>query len=177
MHTGNIIGAFSPNCTTPVYPCAYREHIMPLQQFSRARGLSLCIQGTCRWGSNWGMRRRFIPVHTGNMHVFVTDPNQCPGLSLCIQGTLRMLAFLVLANRFIPVHTGNMILTKLTAPISAVYPCAYREHDTYAFPLTHECGLSLCIQGTSHPARSAQNPARFIPVHTGNIVLGRFYKL
>ena len=97
------------NTDAPVYPCAYREHecchIHLVSPF------------------------RFIPVHTGNIVVFMTlkvDLSVYPcvyrehgiseclplvaiGLSLCIQGTSALLSVIVRVTRFIPVYTGNMI--------------------------------------------------------------------
>ena len=59
-----------------------------------------------------------------------------------------MLSSKIFGNRFIPVYTGNMTLNKILSSGVAVYPCVYREHQTYALGTTNRAGLSLCIQGT-----------------------------
>ena len=54
----------------------------------------------------------------------------------------------------------------------AVYPCVYREHAIRDFHSISLGGLSLCIQGTLLRSASLRFALRFIPVHTGNILLG-----
>ena len=95
---------------SPVYPCAYREHVIRGLLLFLISGLSLCIQGTSMIESHALSFVRFIPVHTGNivvngkfdgkttvypcayrehvysMYMFVNDR----GLSLCIQGTYQL---------------------------------------------------------------------------------------
>ena len=94
------------------------------------------------------LKRRFIPVYTGNMYNYTVLDNDTPvypcvyrehiirgiggqyhdGLSLCIQGTsVRDLAFHHLI-RFIPVYTGNIAVANSIDLSASVYPCVYREH-------------------------------------------------
>ena len=112
------------------------------------RGLSLCIQGTSVTPRPYFPNPRFIPVHTGNIHLvgvinaleavypcayrehlraasLLASAN---GLSLCIQGTFWQPERQERHVRFIPVHTGNMIYNQKIYLQWAVYPCAYREH-------------------------------------------------
>ena len=67
VHTGNIHRQHRCQFALPVYPCAYREHCVPVTNSISTPGLSLCIQGTYteRWVNCPGSR--FIPVHTGNI--------------------------------------------------------------------------------------------------------------
>ena len=66
VYTGNTRSASCTICPSKVYPCVYREHIVPLSSSDFKAGLSLCIQGTrpTLTASNTG--GRFIPVYTGN---------------------------------------------------------------------------------------------------------------
>ena len=93
------------------------------------------------------------------------------GLSLCIQGTLEIENIYSIKQRFIPVHTGNMWGRSIYTWWRTVYPCAYREHQSKSHQSYIFVGLSLCIQGTSSPIRKFVRFVRFIPVHTGNIVI------
>ena len=68
-------------------------------------------------------------------------------------------------------HTGNINTMALTLLIITVYPCAYREHSYWLDVRLRVCGLSLCIQGTYPLAQNSHYNRRFIPVHTGNIVV------
>ena len=70
------------------------------------------------------------------------------GLSLFIQGTLVQFLTRQFEIRFIPVYTGNTIRPELLLFAKTVYPCVYREHIQTNIQLTHQSGLSLCIQGT-----------------------------
>ena len=92
-------------------------------------GLSLCIQGTLTNVELKALRRRFIPVYTGNsfsiaLRLNLTAVYPCvyrelyftadaqllyDGLSLCIQGTLRIATEKEIEARFIPVYTGNSV--------------------------------------------------------------------
>ena len=93
------------------------------------------------------------------------------GLSLCIQGTSLFFVFTAQTLRFIPVHTGNIIRCPLNPALKTVYPCAYREHAFINQPTNFAIGLSLCIQGTSERFTEIVPDERFIPVHTGNIMM------
>ena len=115
------------------------------------------------------LRKRFIPVCTGNASVLhsneLTPPvypcvyrerinqinnNLCiRGLSLCIQGTLCPRYPFGINSRFIPVCTGNIRKLSCMRCNRTVYPCVYREHS---------CCFGIVL--TSQ---------RFIPVCTGNI--------
>ena len=70
------------------------------------------------------------------------------GLSLCIQGTYVNARLNQLNVRFIPVHTGNIDNYSQWIVLTAVYPCAYREHMLQINGKNLVYGLSLCIQGT-----------------------------
>ena len=93
------------------------------------------------------------------------------GLSLCIQGTWYKHIRFNSSPRFIPVHTGNICYFLPLSVFSPVYPCAYREHFSTLGIRVNASGLSLCIQGTSTIKISLPKNFRFIPVHTGNIVI------
>ena len=67
VHTGNIKGGDIYEISTPVYPCAYREHWVFPNTNTWLRGLSLCIQGTSQQLISLSPSFRFIPVHTGNI--------------------------------------------------------------------------------------------------------------
>ena len=67
VHTGNINAATPVDLPHPVYPCAYREHILNIARCIRSCGLSLCIQGTLADTEIRTKVTRFIPVHTGNI--------------------------------------------------------------------------------------------------------------
>ena len=168
MYTGNTHAIHSRNPCVAVYPCVYREHSHPDEIVNPLSGLSLCIQGTRLVGLYQPAYRRFIPVHTGDI-VFASSficlvtvypcayrehrshpiiPPIRYGLSLCIQGTLLTVNTLFFISRFIPVHTGNTPCSYAIAPLSTVYPCAYREHPSLYSQILVGHGLSLCIQGT-----------------------------
>ena len=68
-------------------------------------------------------------------------------------------------------HTGNMPIRYQQICILAVYPCAYREHSLSDINPVAIVGLSLCIQGTCLIMFNASDSVRFIPVHTGNILV------
>ena len=55
--------------------------------------------------------------------------------------------------------------------VLTVYPCTYREHGDLFDCILAESGLSLYIQGTSLSFIVAASSMRFIPVHTGNIII------
>ena len=134
-------------------------------------------------------QRRFIPVHTGNMHpahsvqnpapvypcayrehfLYSSIPHEGHGLSLCIQGTCKYDRYDSQPLRFIPVHTGNINYPQKDYILKAVYPYAYREHTVTNTILITIVGLSLCIQGTFLKVFYSSPSRRFIPVHTGNI--------
>ena len=188
MCTGNTQYVSLNDLLKPVYPCAYREHFFIYLYHFIFSGLSLCIQGTLTLSFNSPLRRRFIPVHTGNTWVsdFLwlavavypcayrehADPSPIGfpycGLSLCIQGTLHLFQLSPDIGRFIPVHTGNTLVPDIRPSRPPVYPCAYREHSSLPMSIITCCGLSLCIQGTLMRKKLTQCCARFIPVHTGN---------
>ena len=175
----------------PVYPCAYREHSILYTNIISFFGLSLCIQGTWDYQVLHTELLRFIPVHIGNMPIVIPATycwpvypcayreHECKhsnrfsfaGLSLCIQGTLLILSYKSRLYRFIPVHTGNMQLLHLFFFLHPVYPCAYREHDYFCSLWYIFSGLSLCIQGTLYESAFHLLKRRFIPVHTGNILM------
>ena len=67
VHTGNIIDNQSISKQQPVYPCAYREHVIITIKKHSESGLSLCIQGTFLNIPPPSGAGRFIPVHTGNI--------------------------------------------------------------------------------------------------------------
>ena len=168
MYTGNTKWFSIRFLVAAVYPCVYREHHNPISFWHIDTGLSLCIQGTRLLNFFGNLLTRFIPVYTGNTGVHHDNCNIIPvypcvyrehtivaptdsnssGLSLCIQGT-RLLAW---SNqhvwRFIPVYTGNTFFNHDKSFISSVYPCVYREHDSWKFFGNLCNGLSLCIQGT-----------------------------
>ena len=66
-------------------------------------------------------------------------------------------------------YTGNIKIITPIFFIRSVYPCVYREHGWYCRCYCGRCGLSLCIQGTSHLNKCLPSQYRFIPVYTGNI--------
>ena len=68
----------------------------------------------------------------------------------------------------IPVYTGNSGLLSLTGVKFPVYPCVYRELEQDRSWRRHNCGLSLCIQGTQLNCAVLIWRKRFIPVYTGN---------
>ena len=68
-------------------------------------------------------------------------------------------------------HTGNIAPEVKFIGIDPVYPCAYREHCWRIKSNWHDYGLSLCIQGTFLDMFFNSAISRFIPVHTGNILL------
>ena len=127
MHTGNTNTAVSNSSDTSVYPCAYREHSIFINNTIFICGLSLCIQGTHPYFWRIKPKSRFIPVHTGNTVILFlrwgsNTVYPCAyrehmpklwftlnffGLSLCIQGTPPIPDLLCKYLRFIPVHTGN----------------------------------------------------------------------
>ena len=168
VYTGNILLNSSISFSNSVYPCVYREHGGEPGKRSGPPGLSLCIQGTFNSSANDNAKRRFIPVHTGNMiyyevcciyspvypcayreHVFLIFAGSLSaGLSLCIQGTYIKIDVKLSHFRFIPVHTGNIQKRAIPMYRHTVYPCAYREHGHCFVILMLIIGLSLCIQGT-----------------------------
>ena len=91
------------------------------------------------------------------------------GLSLCIQGTYERTINRDKGFRFIPVHTGNIFVIGTVRFRRPVYPCAYREHQSWLLSNPLTIGLSLCIQGTLLLTFQIIYKCRFIPVHTGNI--------
>ena len=151
-----------------VYPCVYREHRYCGCMLNWVAGLSLCIQGTLHFPSQYEIRARFIPVYTGNTggtyatldamavypcvyreHRFTGLSSQVEcGLSLCIQGTRLDL--------------------DIIQSLLPVYPCVYREHIYGRKSLNSSGGLSLCIQGTLVQVIIQKLHYRFIPVYTGN---------
>ena len=100
---------------------------------------------------------------------FLFNYNSRAGLSLCVQGTSSVLLLPQLFCRFIPVCTGNINMAFLIEVASAVYPCVYREHESYPNHLWRFPGLSLCVQGTFGTTKEQAQSMRFIPVCTGNI--------
>ena len=148
MYTGNTTLICGNVNDEPVYPCVYREHVMPLY--------------------NIIIFFRFIPVYTGNtpneltarrmasVYPCVYREHACVcvktlfvvGLSLCIQGTHGIFKPNHVNLRFIPVHTGNTNYQFLLIQSRSVYPCAYREHVRSSAKWLKGNGLSLCIQGT-----------------------------
>ena len=93
------------------------------------------------------------------------------GLSLCIQGTFCIEIYYCRRRRFILVYTGNIRSLSQNIAFETVYPCAYREHVRMLVISLSYLGLSLCIQGTCGWLISALLSTRFIPVHTGNILM------
>ena len=170
MYTGNIITADISDYIESVYPCAYREHIGIIRKNYIAIGLSLCIQGTyaiVKWILS---KKRFIPVHTGNISATkwnITDESVYP---CAYREHARSFHCSRYTARFIPVHTGNMNNCYTLAVAAPVYPCAYREHQVIGRVIGSFFGLSLCIQGTFISHVSNRFNGRFIPVHTGNIL-------
>ena len=71
VHTGNINALLTPPSGETVYPCAYREHLYGKADTPTENGLSLCIQGTCRFLLFLFNGLRFIPVHTGNISIMM----------------------------------------------------------------------------------------------------------
>ena len=148
MCTGNPDNTRALINASTVYPCVYREPIVPLRYSRTPGGLSLCIQGTLQSLCERQSFRRFIPVHTGNtnddeQNFFDISVYPCAyrehtaadkyaanffGLSLCIQGT--------------------RIPQEMPILPDSVYPCAYREHNSISTSNKKFHGLSLCIQGT-----------------------------
>ena len=54
-----------------IYPCVYREHLHILRSPATSPGLSLCVQGTLV-GLIWQLvKKRFIPVCTGNTRAII----------------------------------------------------------------------------------------------------------
>ena len=175
-----------------VYPCVYWEHSWTIHVVYWASGLSLCIQGTLFIRPNPRALGRFIPVYTGNTRAFpsvpchqsvypcvyrehIMNPSSSienAGLSLCVQGTPSFRAVISLNGRFIPVCTGNTNLKNSSGSFFTVYPCVYREHIGSSRLRTGKNGLSLCVQGTQASALSQPAYRRFIPVCTGNTILG-----
>ena len=148
VHTGNIAEPSMILSASSVYPCAYREHILSVEQRSLIDGLSLCIQGTSQPQSYLCPACRFIPVHTGNMgqgdNRFANSP-----VYPCAYREHELLKLLNVSQlRFIPVHTGNMYANIANDFVITVYPCAYREHRRSKYGFNAVFGLSLCIQGT-----------------------------
>ena len=78
--------------------------------------------------------------------------------------------------RFNLVYTGNMHERRQRPHQWPVYPCAYREHGETGLPRDRFSGLSLCIQGTWSSTWCRLGRNRFIPVHTGNIRINRFWQ-
>ena len=72
--------------------------------------------------------------------------------------------------RFIPVYTGNIMKNLPIECRPTVYPWVYREHLMTLKNISHQHGLSLCIQGTSRTKLHICNISRFIPVYTGNML-------
>ena len=68
VYTGNIYNRQWGLELIPVYPCVYREHCGFDIHIEFTAGLSLCIQGTYYKPVQYYPGKRFIPVHTGNMH-------------------------------------------------------------------------------------------------------------
>ena len=169
VYTGNTYILFCSFNRDSVYPCVYREHDLFFSLSKTAPGLSLCIQGTLVTYFGVFVATRFIPVYTGNTHIFLiidynstvypcvyrehsslsNSLNSGNGLSLCIQGTPNYLLTQLVRFRFIPVYTGNTTNKSSNSLERAVYPCVYREHCIEICPFTPSTGLSLCIQGTS----------------------------
>ena len=130
--------------------------------------LSLCVQGTCSISLPTNSWKRFIPVCTGNIALFISNvrlPSVYPcvyrehvesviscgwplGLSLCIQGTCLSNEIGDAYHRFIPVCTGNTTTGNNIPSVKSVYPCVYREHLHKKNSMKQENGLSLCVQGT-----------------------------
>ena len=104
-------------------------------------------------------------------YVHFWDAQRVPGLSLCIQGTSHIKPHNKKRERFIPVHTGNIPVLPQQFWMIPVYPCAYREHMPAQFRVVQTSGLSLCIQGTLNLPQFTKCTKRFIPVHTGNIII------
>ena len=90
------------------------------------------------------------------------------GISLYLQGTLNAYVGNVKLRRYIPVPTGNSLLTDMRAPISAVYPCTYRELKEVRRLTTINSGISLYLQGTRFLPIVLPLGNRYIPVPTGN---------
>ena len=107
VYTGNTPNLKCGTPSSPVYPCVYREHAVFYFKPDRNFGLSLCIQGTRLMSRPLNLKKRFIPVYTGNTRALNTGGQQLAvypcvyrehtqrgynrlpelGLSLCIQGT------------------------------------------------------------------------------------------
>ena len=148
VYTGNMSIASCLYVMPSVYPCVYREHKEVGHFATHAAGLSLCIQGTSCSGRARIKNRRFIPVYTGNIKMWMISLNRRPvypcvyrehfnqifftirqfGLSLCIQGTYKAEYSEQRKKRFIPVYTGNISSIYRSQGGKAVYPCVYREH-------------------------------------------------
>ena len=68
-------------------------------------------------------------------------------------------------------HTGNIWINNSHPVFRTVYPCAYREHTIKTRRRFCSVGLSLCIQGTLLILSYKSRLYRFIPVHTGNMIV------
>ena len=146
----------------------YREHVSRGVLAVSDPGLSLCVQGTPSYSGYDEIRKRFIPVCTGNTLPAPDVIESLDGLSLCVQGTPPNDWFFGGHARFIPVCTGNTYIQFVLLQKESVYPCVYREHFGVELISWTHCGLSLCVQGTLVTNQTAAPRVRFIPVCTGN---------
>ena len=128
--TGNSHSTGNLSSSVPVYPCTYRELADNFITIETNSGISLYLQGTLLSGIRKTCVDRYIPVPTGNSHIyFLADQIKTvypctyrelnpatkagrvnAGISLYLQGTQISDSITVWQMRYIPVPTGNSFL-------------------------------------------------------------------
>ena len=94
------------------------------------------------------------------------------GISLYLQGTLGTTKEQAQSIRYIPVPTGNSRSTPHLKVTPTVYPCTYRELYDIDPVARITAGISLYLQGTRTLSMYSFLGYGYIPVPTGNSVIG-----
>ena len=107
--TGNTWNCVLHSALCPVYPCVYREHFNLGDKVVLNGGLSLCVQGTRVWTKKHILKKRFIPVCTGNT-LRVATKEEIKAVYPCVYREHPAgHSDYKYDPRFIPVCTGNTV--------------------------------------------------------------------
>ena len=117
-----------------------------------------------------------VPTNEAHPRAYGADspttvhPVPSMGSSPCIRGGFTGILFTKSTVGLIPVHTGQMRPAVRTGNSPPVHPRAYgADEEKDCYEIIGE-GSSPCIRGRFALINPHMSPARFIPVHTGQIL-------
>ena len=168
MDTGNTCRHKKALTRRAVHPRGYGKHPVITLPNVPSAGSSPWIRETLNHPLQNNLRRRFIPVDTGNTRLLhAVNFKQC-GSSPWIRETPQLKKLTKAQLRFIPVDTGNTHQLS-NAPYSLpVHPRGYGKHDNNIKADAVDRGSSPWIRETHPLAHELAESYRFIPVDTGN---------